>query len=94
MSSPSAPAKKIRPAAGGARQEKGGSPMPSVPSVRKNPPAGQRIIRTPREETPEVLPQKDAEQPEDIKGSEFDDLQQGIPSEKVPPYIPPPPLQR
>ena len=65
------------------------SPAPS--SVRKNPPASQRIIRPSRDGA--VEPQlKEADRPEDVRDDDPLDVPPGLPPEKAPPYIPPPPM--
>jgi hypothetical protein len=90
---------KDRPASKAAQPERPAS-SPRAPSastatplVRKNPPAAQRIIRSPRNGAAGVQPKEaDTEVPEQPGGNAGEEAPSGLPAVKAPPYIPPPPL--
>lgn len=69
------------------------APVPAAPSVRKNPPASQRIIRPSRGRAAESQPNEaDTDLPENQGGNAAEEAPEVLPSGKAPVYLPPPPL--
>lgn len=97
---PAASQKKDRPAGQKAAQPGKlipSSPVPSAPSgspsVRKNPPASQRIIRPSRGRAAESQPNEtETDLPENQGGNAAEEAPAALPSGKAPVYLPPPPL--